>query len=72
MAVVCALVCFTPLGIAAVVYAGNVRTRVALGDLEGARHASRMATWLCWASVLVTLVCVLVVVLGAGSYSEIH
>ena len=37
-AVVCTVVCFAPLGVAAVVCAGNVRTRLALGDLEGARR----------------------------------
>ena len=55
LAVVCALVCFAPLGVAAVVCAGNVRTRLALGDLEGARRASRMALRLCWASAVVTM-----------------
>lgn len=71
-AVVCALVCFAPLGVAAVVYAGNVRTRKALGDVEGARRASRKAMWLCWASAAVTVGLLLVVVLGAGSYSDVH
>lgn len=71
-AVVCALVCFAPLGVAAVVYAGNVRTRLALGDVEGARRASRKAMWLSWASAGVTVGLLLVVVLGAGSYSDVH
>ena len=72
VAVVCALVCFAPLGVAAVVYAGNVRTRLALGDLEGARRASRIAARLCWMSALVTLVFLLVVVLGADGYSAVN
>ena len=42
-AVVCTLVCFAPTGVAAVVAAGNVRTRLALGDLAGARRASAPA-----------------------------
>lgn len=71
-AVVCALVCFAPLGVAAVVYAGNVRTRLALGDVEGARHASRMAKRLCWASAAVTMAFLLVIVVGAGGYSDVH
>jgi Interferon-induced transmembrane protein len=71
-AVVCTLVCFAPLGVAAVVYAGNVRTRLALGDLEGARRASRMAKRLCWASAAVTMCFLLVIVVGAGGYSDIH
>ena len=71
-AVVCALVCFAPLGVAAVVYAGNVRTRLALGDVEGARRASRMAKRLCWASAAVTMCFLLVIVVGAGGYSDVH
>lgn len=71
-AVVCTLVCFAPLGVAAVVCAGNVRTQLALGDVEGALHASRMAKWLCWASAAVTVGFLVVVVVGAGSYSDVH
>ncbi len=71
-AVVCTLVCFAPLGVAAVVYAGNVRTRLALGDVEGARRASRMARWLCWASAAVTVGFLLIIVVGAGGYSDVH
>jgi hypothetical protein len=72
VAVVCTLVCFAPLGVAAVVYAGNVRTRLALGDVEGARRASRMAKRLCWASAAVTMCFLLVIVVGAGGYSDVH
>jgi hypothetical protein len=71
-AVVCTLVCFAPLGVAAVVYAGNVRTRLALGDVEGARRASRMAKRLCWASAAMTMCFLLVLVVGAGGYSDVH
>ena len=71
-AVLCALVCFAPLGIAAVVWAGNVRTRLALGDVEGARSASRMVRRLCWASAAVTAGFLLLIVVGAGGYSDVH
>jgi Interferon-induced transmembrane protein len=71
-AVVCTLVCFAPLGVAAVVYAGNVRTRLALGDVEGARRASRTAKWLCWASAAMTMCFLLVIIVGAGGYSDVH
>ena len=71
-AVVCTLVCFAPRGVAAVVCAGNVRTRLALGDIEGARRASRMAKRLCWASAAVSIAFLLVIVVGAGGYSDIH
>ena len=72
VAVMCTLVCFAPLGVAAVVYAGNVRTRLALGDVEGARQASRMAKRLCWASAAVTLGFLLMIVVGASGYSDVH
>jgi hypothetical protein len=72
VAVVCTLVCFAPFGVAAVVYAGNVRTRLALGDVEGARRASRMAKRLCWASAAMTVGFLLLIVVGAGGYSDIH
>jgi hypothetical protein len=65
-AVVCTLVCFAPTGVAAVVAAGNVRTRLALGDLAGARRASAAALRLCWVSVSVTFGFLLMIVAGAA------
>ena len=58
--------------IAAVICAGHVRTRLALGDLEGARRASRRTLRLCCASAMVTMFYVLVIVLGADGYSHVH
>ncbi|HYH71592.1 MAG TPA: CD225/dispanin family protein [Nocardioides sp.] len=72
LAVVCALVFFRPLGIAAVVQAGHVRTRLALGDLEGARRASRNTLRLCWASAMATMFFVAVIALCADGYSRVH
>ena len=72
LAVVCTLVCFAPLGVAAVVNAGNVRTRLAVGDLDGARRASRIALWLCCASVATTLGFLVVIVIGSSGYSDAH
>ena len=71
-AVVCALVCFAPIGIAAVVWAGNVRTRLAMGDVEGARAASRTALRLCWASAMMQLFFLLVLVVGVLSSPHVH
>jgi hypothetical protein len=65
-AVVCTLVCFAPTGVAAVVQAGNVRTRLALGDLDGARRASAAARRLCWLSVSVTFGFLLMIVVGSA------
>ena len=72
LAVVCALLCIGTPAIAAVISAGNVRTRLALGDLEGARRASRKTLWLCCASAMMTMSYVLVIVLGADGYSQVH
>lgn len=71
-AVLCALIGFSPIGVAAVVHAGTVRTRLALGDLDGARQAARLTARLCWASALVNLGFLLLVVVLAGPYSEVH
>lgn len=71
-AVLVTLFCFAPTGVAAVVYAGNVRTRLALGDIEGARKASAMARRLVWASMAMTVTFLLVVVVGAQDYSDTH
>ena len=72
LAVVCALLCLGTPAIAAVIYAGHVRTRLALGDLEGARRASRAVLWLCCASAMMTMCYVLVIALGAAPYSDVH
>ena len=72
LAVACAMLCFRPLGVAAVVSAGTVRTRLALGDHEGARRASRRALGLCCASASVTLFFLLVIVVGSVGYSDTH
>jgi hypothetical protein len=71
-AVLVTLFCFAPTGVAAVVWAGNVRTRLALGDIEGARRASAVARRLCWVSVAMTLGFLLVVVVGSLGYSDTH
>jgi hypothetical protein len=71
-AVAVTLLCFAPTGVAAVVCAGNVRTRLALGDLDGARRASRAALALVWASALMSAMFLLVVVVGASGYSQTH
>jgi uncharacterized membrane protein len=71
-AVLVTLFCFAPTGVAAVVWAGNVRTRLAQGDVEGARRASTVVRRLCWVSVAITLGFLLVIVVGAQGYSDTH
>lgn len=42
-AILCTVFCCCPMGIAAVVYAGKVNTKLAQGDIAGALEASRIA-----------------------------
>lgn len=71
-AVLSTVFCFVPTGVAAVIYAGQVKALLALGDVAAARRASRMARRLCWVSLSVTLTFVLVIVVGADGYSSSH
>jgi hypothetical protein len=71
-AVLATVFCFVPTGVAAVVYAGQVRMLLAVGDVAGARRASRMAKRLCWVSLSVTLTFLMVIVVGADGYSSSH
>ena len=47
-AIVCTVCCCIPLGIPAIVYAAQVNTKVAQGDLVGARNSSKNAKMWCW------------------------
>jgi hypothetical protein len=47
-AIVCTACCCVPLGIPAIVYAAQVNSKVAQGDLEGARKSSKNAKMWCW------------------------
>ena len=46
--IVCTACCCIPFGIPAIVYAAQVNTKVAQGDLEGARKSSKNAKMWCW------------------------
>lgn len=48
--ILCTLFCCLPLGIAAIVYAAQVNSKVAAGDIAGAREASDKAKMFCWLS----------------------
>jgi hypothetical protein len=50
------ILCFWPTGIAAVVYAARVNSRLALGDIPGAQEASRKAKTWCWVSFIIAVV----------------
>lgn len=71
-AVLSTVFCFVPTGVAAVIYAGQVRTLLALGQVAAARQASRMAKRLCWVSMSVTLTFLMVIIVGADGYNAGH
>ena len=71
-AVLCTLLCFAPTGVAAVVLAGRARAAEAAGDLVAARRAGQAARRMCWASVLVTLGFLAIIVVGADGYTANH
>ena len=58
-AIACTACCCIPLGIPAIVYAAQVNTKVAQGDIEGARASSKNAKMWCW------------IALGAGLASTV-
>jgi type IV pilus assembly protein PilA len=55
-AIACTLCCCVPLGIPAIVYAAQVNSKVARGDLEGARQSSKNAKIWCWIAFSLGLV----------------
>lgn len=70
-AILSTLFCCLPLGIVSIVFAAQVNTKVAAGDLAGARESSakakQFAIWSAGVSIAVVVLYVLfVVVLGVG------
>ena len=47
-AIVCTICCCIPLGIPAIIYAAQVNSKVAQGDIAGARQSSKNAKMWCW------------------------
>lgn len=64
-----ALCCWLPLpfGIAAIVFAAQVKRKASAGDLVGAREASRKAKQWSWVAFWVWLACLLFLAWGVGS-----
>ena len=47
-AIICTILCCMPLGIPAIVYAAQVSSKIAQGDIEGAKESSKNAKTWCW------------------------
>jgi len=58
--ILCTIFCCWPLGIPAIVYAARVNKKIAAGDMDGAREASRSAKTWCGVSLGIGLVILLV------------
>gem|GEM_PF-5641721 len=60
----CCLFLGTPFGIVAAVYASQVNSKIAIQDLEGARHNSQLARNWCWAAFGCDLFGIIIIVLS--------
>lgn len=69
--IVCTILCCWPLGIPAIVYAAQVNSKVARGDIEGAKASSKNAKMWCWIAfgtgLVVIVGYILLMVLGVVS-----
>jgi hypothetical protein len=66
-AILVTLLCFLPTGIAAIVYASQVNTKLSAGDVAGAREASDKAKmWTIISAVIGVLLAVIVIAGTAG------
>ena len=63
-AILSTLFCCLPAGIVSIVYAAQVNSKIAAGDLAGARDSSDKAKkWAMWSAIAFVIVAVLYVVL---------
>ncbi|MEG0183890.1 MAG: CD225/dispanin family protein [Stenotrophomonas sp.] len=75
-AILSTLFCCLPAGIVSIVYAAQVNSKIAAGDLAGARDSSDKAKkWAMWSAIAFVIVAVLYVVLvmamgGLGALSN--
>ncbi len=64
-AILCTIFCCLPFGIAGIVYAAQVNTKIAHGDIAGAQASSKQAKTWCWVSFGVGLAVIAVYILFA-------
>ncbi len=61
------LCCCLPLGVVAIIFAAQVNTKFAAGDLAGAQEASRQAKMWCWIAFGLGLVGIMIWLLVGGA-----
>jgi hypothetical protein len=71
-AILVTLFCFLPTGIAAIVFASQVNSKLAVGDVAGAVEASNKAKmWTIISAVVGVVVLVIVIAASAGTSTEV-
>ncbi len=72
--IVVTVFCCWPLGIPAIVYSAQVNSKVAKGDIEGARASSKNAKMWCWIALGTGLVIGLlyIILMAMGVVSNMH
>ena len=72
--IVVTIFCCWPLGIPAIVYSAQVNSKVAKGDIEGARASSKNAKMWCWIALGTGLVIGLlyIILMAMGVVSNMH
>jgi hypothetical protein len=75
-AILITLCCFVPAGIVAIVYAAQVNSKLAAGDIVGAQASARLAKIWCWAGfgsgLLVGILCAIFAIFGLAGALSIH
>jgi uncharacterized membrane protein YjgN (DUF898 family) len=71
-AILVTLLCFLPTGIVAIVFASQVNTKLAAGDVAGAVEASNKAkTWTIVSAVVGVVLVVIVIAASAGTSTDV-
>ena len=73
--ILAALLCCPPTGVAGIVYAAQVNTRIQAGDMQGALASSQKARMWFWISVIVGVVVnviglIVLTIVGLGSLNQ--
>jgi hypothetical protein len=75
-AILSTICCCIPLGIPAIIFASQVNSKLAMGDVTGAREASRKAKMWCWiafgAGLLAGIIGTIAQVVAAAASTNVH